>query len=67
MNNWINSNLERFTFMDDDHGKITYNGIDKIFCKVCNKEIVDEDICMPFPSCAHVEGLAHKHCMDAVI
>jgi len=63
--NWIESNLERFT-MSEDNGQLSYLGIDKIFCKVCNKEIKPDNICMPFPSSTLIEGLAHKLCMENV-
>jgi len=63
--NWTNSNLERFT-MNQDDGALSYVGTEKILCKVCNKEIIPDDICMPFPSSEHVEGIAHKHCMEPV-
>lgn len=62
--NWINSNLERFTLEDSTMGELTYCESGKIFCKVCDKEIISEDICLPFPSSEYVEGLAHKLCME---
>lgn len=52
--------------MNDNNAIITYNGIEKSLCKVCDKEIKNNDILVPFPSHISMEGIAHKHCMRIV-
>lgn len=50
-------------FIVHESGTLTYSGLERPVCKVCNKDIQLNDQCVPFPSFTLVKGIAHKYCI----